>query len=129
GGRAEVRRGDAVATVARLAASGARYDLVLADPPYASREAARLLDAVARTGLLAPGGLLVLEVPRRDPPGPPRGLRLDDERRYGDTLVVRYVEGRPAPGDRPDAPGGPAGRHAGNGRTGTPGEHGGEGDA
>lgn len=88
---AEVRRGDAVRAVARLAAGGARFDLVLADPPYASREAVRLLDAVAAAGLLASGGMLVLETSRHDAPGRRPGLRIDDVRRYGDTLVVRYV--------------------------------------
>jgi 16S rRNA (guanine(966)-N(2))-methyltransferase RsmD len=92
--RAHVHREDAAGAVRRLAAAGRRFHLVLADPPYASDEASRVLDAVAGAGVLAPGGAVVIEVSRRHAPGPRPGLRLVDERRYGDTLVVRYEEGR-----------------------------------
>jgi len=95
-GSAEVRRGEALAALRRLAAVGRVFDLVLADPPYASGDAARLLEALPAAGILAPGAPLVLELSRRHAPEVAAGLRVVDERRYGETLVVRYEVGRAA---------------------------------
>lgn len=123
--RAEVRRGDAVATLARLAAAGARFDLVLADPPYAGGEAERLLGALAGAGVLAADGSAVVEVSRRRVPPCPAGLRLDDTWRYGDTLVLRYRVG-PADGAERDAEkDAPAGGEASAAAPGDRGERGG----
>jgi 16S rRNA (guanine(966)-N(2))-methyltransferase RsmD len=70
---------------------GERFDLVFSDPPYALRAGQPTLDALAAQALLAPGARVVLETDRREPlPEPPAGLRLDDERRYGDTRVLVY---------------------------------------
>lgn len=68
-------------------ASGA-YDLVFADPPYdvGDDEIAAMLAALA--GLVAPGGLVVLERAARsaDPVLPP-GLATERHKRYGDTAL------------------------------------------
>lgn len=101
--RGRVLQGDVRRILGRLAAEGPRFDLVLADPPYASDEGAWLLETLPATGLLARGGLLILEASRRQRPPPCPGLRLADERRYGDTLVLRYEEEDPEPG--PASPG------------------------
>jgi 16S rRNA (guanine966-N2)-methyltransferase len=111
-GRARVLRGDARRALERLAREGARFDLVLMDPPYGAEDALEALRELARGGLLAPGGTLVLETSRRHPPERVPGLALVDERRYGDTLVVRYApEGHPpdacADGDEAGGPVGP----------------------
>ncbi len=90
--RARVVRGDAKATLRRLAREGERFDLVLVDPPYASGEAPRVLASLAGTGILAPGATLVLESSRRDELATPAGLVVLDERRYGDTKVTRFAE-------------------------------------
>jgi 16S rRNA (guanine(966)-N(2))-methyltransferase RsmD len=89
--RARIVRGDVRGALARLAREGARFDLVLLDPPYGSPDAVPALRAVAEGALLAPGGTLVLETSRRHPPERVPGLALADERRYGDTIVARYV--------------------------------------
>jgi 16S rRNA (guanine966-N2)-methyltransferase len=63
-----------------------QYDLVLLDPPY--RLAPRLgpqLSALV-SAVLAPDGLAVSESDRRDPLDLP-DLPIQDERRYGDTLI------------------------------------------
>ena len=107
--RARVVRGAVLPALARLAREGARFDLVLMDPPYGAPDAAPALHALARTGLLAPAGTLVLETSRRHPPDRVPGLALADERLYGDTLVARYVrsdEARDAVGDGAAAEGG-----------------------
>jgi 16S rRNA (guanine966-N2)-methyltransferase len=66
-----------------------QFDLVFSDPPYALRAAQPTLDALAAANLVAPEGRVVLERDRREsPPVPPDGFDLEDERRYGDTLVL-----------------------------------------
>jgi 16S rRNA (guanine966-N2)-methyltransferase len=70
----------------------ARFDVVLADPPYATPadEVQDVLRALVDGGWLAPGAVLVVERPSRERdwewPTPLVGLR---ERRYGEALL-RY---------------------------------------
>lgn len=57
--RAKVYKGKTLRTIEALAGG---YDLILADPPYGdSGEMGRLLDRLQSPGLLAEGGLAVLE--------------------------------------------------------------------
>jgi 16S rRNA G966 N2-methylase RsmD len=104
-GRARVLVGDAARSVRRLAASGERFDLVLLDPPYASRELPRALAALVEGGVLEPGAMLVAESGGCHAVPVPRGLRQLDERRYGQTRIVRYVAdaGDPRHGGSPTA--------------------------
>lgn len=90
------RREAAEVCLKRLS-GGVPFDLVLLDPPYADRSVTRVLARLAASGLLAPAGLVVVESDRRHAPGAIAGLAVLDERRYGDTLISRYV---PA-GERP----------------------------
>lgn len=87
--RAAIRSGDAVGAVRRLAGEGRRFDLALLDPPYASGEAQRALQALRDARILVPGGLVVIESGRRHPVPVVEGYRMRDQRRYGDTLVSR----------------------------------------
>jgi 16S rRNA (guanine966-N2)-methyltransferase len=65
------------------------YDLVFSDPPYALRRAQKTLDVLASADLVSPGSRVILERDRREPqPVPPDGFDLEDEHRYGDTLVL-----------------------------------------
>jgi len=67
--------------------SGAAFDLVFSDPPYAMEAAQATLDAVA--GLVAPEGRVVIERGKREaPPAMPDGFEVAAERRYGDTVVL-----------------------------------------
>ena len=101
---AEVERGDVAAAVRRLARARRRFDLALLDPPYLEPlEALRALRALATSGILAPGALVVAETSRRPALPPIDGLELIDERRYGDTVIHRLTP-RPAAG--PPATGG-----------------------
>jgi 16S rRNA (guanine966-N2)-methyltransferase len=90
-----VRVQDAFAAIAQLATEGARFDLILADPPYGEKnvgrrstsEAQALLDDVHLPTLLAPEGLFVLGHTKRDtldivPPWHERKLL-----KHGDTLM------------------------------------------
>jgi 16S rRNA (guanine966-N2)-methyltransferase len=68
---------------------GERFDLIFSDPPYALRAGQTILDGLSSNGLLAAAATVVLEMDRREPaPSPPSGLRLVDERRYGDTRAL-----------------------------------------
>ena len=63
---------------------------VFLDPPYrhAATLGSELVDGVA--AVLVPGGLVVGESDRREPLDL-SPLTLDDERRYGDTLIRLYA--------------------------------------
>jgi 16S rRNA (guanine966-N2)-methyltransferase len=85
---------DAARALGQLAAKGERFELIFSDPPYALRAAQRTLDEIARLGLLAPGGRLVLEHGKEEPPPlAPEGWLLDS-RSYGEAHVT--VLTRPA---------------------------------
>jgi 16S rRNA (guanine966-N2)-methyltransferase len=79
--QAAVRRGRALSALQ----AGDQYDLVLLDPPY--RDAARLGPELteALPPVLTPSARVVSESDRRQPLE--LGLPLEDERRYGDTLI------------------------------------------
>ena len=85
GGTAEVRRADALRYLGSASGAARQYDLVFLDPPY--RLAGRLGSELtaALPAVLAPGAAVVAESDRRAPLD--LGLPLEDERRYGDTLI------------------------------------------
>lgn len=90
GDRCRIVVGSAVEVLPRLAP--ARFDLILADPPYDGDEAARFLPRVAALGLLVAEGTLVLERAARGPvlPVPAGPLTLVRSSRYGDTRLEFY---------------------------------------
>jgi 16S rRNA (guanine966-N2)-methyltransferase len=70
-----------------LAADRDRYDLVLADPPYASVDYAELAGPLRR--LLAPDGLVVLQTPAKVEPALD-GLLVRTSRRYGSARLTLF---------------------------------------
>lgn len=84
---ATLLRLDAVTALAHESASGRKYDLVLADPPYAMTN----YDALARylPGVLAEDGLIVLESAAKAEPQL-SGLAVRSSRRYGSTRVTLF---------------------------------------
>jgi 16S rRNA (guanine966-N2)-methyltransferase len=65
---------------------GLAFDVVFLDPPYGKSMGEAALDA-ARTGnWLAPQSLIVWE--EGSAPTLPEGFTLEDQRKYGDTLVT-----------------------------------------
>lgn len=75
--RTTVHRGDALRFADRLPPGS--YDVILADPPYARDDAARLVALFRRAGF---GRILAVEHPAG------LGLAGDDTRRYGDTAIT-----------------------------------------
>jgi 16S rRNA (guanine966-N2)-methyltransferase len=88
---AEVVRRDARSWLRAARERADPYDLVFLDPPY--RQAPELGPVLAEpvAAVLAPGGLVVSESDRRTPLDLPT-LTLEDERRYGDTLIRFHAQ-------------------------------------
>jgi 16S rRNA (guanine966-N2)-methyltransferase len=66
-GNARVDSGDALAYVKRTMSLGGEgpFDLIFVDPPFDSGLQGPVLELIARSGVLAPGGFCYLECPRR----------------------------------------------------------------
>jgi 16S rRNA (guanine(966)-N(2))-methyltransferase RsmD len=77
---------EALAGLERLAKSGAQFDLVYVDPPYASGLVGPILGALRK--LLVPGGDVLVET-GEGMAEVPQGWRLVDRRRHGSAVVER----------------------------------------
>lgn len=86
-----VEPGDVSRVLQALGCRGARFDLILLDPPYRSTEAGRALTALTAAGVLAEGAVVVVESGRRHPVPVVAGLAPVDERRYGDTVITQLA--------------------------------------
>jgi 16S rRNA (guanine(966)-N(2))-methyltransferase RsmD len=91
----QVRVQDVFAAMTQLAAEGAAFELVLADPPYGPKNvgcrstslAQQLLDNPVLPRLLAPAGLLVLGHTKRDTLAFPAPWREKKLLKHGDSLM------------------------------------------
>jgi 16S rRNA (guanine966-N2)-methyltransferase len=91
----EVRTQDVLAALGQLAQVGARFDLILADPPYGEKNlnrrseswAQRLLDEPSLPALLSEAGLLVLGHAKRDTLSIPAWWTERKILRHGDSLM------------------------------------------
>jgi 16S rRNA (guanine(966)-N(2))-methyltransferase RsmD len=84
---ATVLRADATAGLVQETSAGRKYDLVLADPPYAMTDYETLVRYLPR--VLAEDGLLVLESAARTEPEL-AGLAVRTSRKYGSTRVTVF---------------------------------------
>ena len=79
----------------RTAGSGAAFDIVFADPPYVQARdggLAELAAALKQHGVVAPGGLLIAEMPVDAPVAALPGWEILRDRTYGKTrLVIRQL--------------------------------------
>lgn len=95
----QVRVQDVFAVLTQLAATGAQFDLVLADPPYGEKNIGRrstsfaqqLLDDANLPRLIAPGGLFVLGHARRDTLTVPAPWHEKKLLKHGDSMM-RFLE-------------------------------------
>jgi 16S rRNA (guanine966-N2)-methyltransferase len=85
---ARVVNGDVLRTIAQEATAGAKYDLVLVDPPYGMLTEIQLSLARHLPPLLAADGVLVVETAGRVQPELPLPIRTS--RRYGTTQVTLF---------------------------------------
>jgi 16S rRNA (guanine966-N2)-methyltransferase len=65
---------------------GAPYTLIFLDPPYHKHLGEAALASAQAGAWLAPGAVIVWE--EGTPPVPPPGFTLEDQRKYGDTVVT-----------------------------------------
>ena len=79
----------------RMTTTRRRFDGVFLDPPYGKGLAVEALEAVAKLGLVAPGGWVNVEVGRRE--ATPAAVQAEEgvlvrvrEDAYGDTLLALY---------------------------------------
>lgn len=108
-----VRVQDVFGAIGQLAAVEARFEVILADPPYGEKNVGRrstslaqqLLDEPRLPGLLSPGGLLVLGHTKRDTLAIPAWWKQEKLLRHGDSLM-RFLSAAPAsvPPGSPCAP-------------------------
>ena len=84
----EVWTAPAVRALKGLAKRGDQFDMIFLDPPYEQGWVERTLKALARSDLLRPTGIVVVEHSAREPVNASYGtLVLKDQRQYGDTLL------------------------------------------
>jgi len=80
----------AARALALLAREGARFDLVLVDPPYGEDQSDPVLADLVRLGLAADDADVVVETATRDAAPRAPGLAAASARRYGDTTLHFY---------------------------------------
>jgi 16S rRNA (guanine966-N2)-methyltransferase len=85
---ARVVHGDVLRTIAQEENAGAKYDLVLVDPPYGMHTEIQPRLASHLPPLLAADGVLVVETDARTEPELP--LRVRTSRRYGQTRITLF---------------------------------------
>lgn len=103
--RVELRVQDVFAVLPQLKASGRKFDLIIADPPYGEKNvgrrstslAQRLLDDPDLPSLLVPGGRLIVGHARRDQVEIPSAWDDRKQLNHGDT-VIRFLELPEPPG-------------------------------
>jgi 16S rRNA (guanine966-N2)-methyltransferase len=94
----DIRVQDAFVAIAQLAASGQKFDLILADPPYGEKNigkrsesfAQKMLDVANLPSLLTEGGLFVLGHTKRDTLMMPAYWTEKKMLKHGDT-VMRFL--------------------------------------
>ena len=87
GGEIAVLEDDAGRALLSLAARGVRFDLVVADPPYETKNGGAL---AAVADVLTPEGIFVLQSDRLGEPPDPPGLFLLERRAYGRNVFSFY---------------------------------------
>ncbi len=89
--KAEVHTEEAGRFIQRAEKTGLEFDIVFADPPYASEETDKILPLIDSGSVLKRGGCLVVEAPsNRGPKEGLHSLRLVRKYRYGDTSLFLY---------------------------------------
>lgn len=82
--------------IRRLASDRRSFDVVFVDPPYESGLYEQVMLALSMSGLIAPGGVAVVEHARRFAVDPVYGpLIMKKDRQYGDTGVAYFHRTEP----------------------------------
>jgi len=85
---------DALRAIRRLDGAGEpAFDLVFFDPPYAAEDRAAILTALFASALVGAETTVVVEGSKRHPLPAIEGVRVVDERRYGETVLQWLATG------------------------------------
>lgn len=88
---AEILQLDVIQAIANLNAADRRFDIILADPPYAGKELAELLLHLLGSGApVTSSGIIVLETDCKTELLLPENLTLLSRKTYGDTAVWMF---------------------------------------
>ena len=80
------------AAIRFLAAKQMQFNFIFADPPYNTTIGEKTLTLVSRSTILKPGGILMLEYAKNEPPlFAPSGLRLVRKKEYSNTVIDFYT--------------------------------------
>jgi len=94
-GKAVVYKQPAAEFLKRTSLPGSSFDIVFADPPYASPETAEIPHLVGGSDILKQGGCLVIEhSSKAEMPAEAGLLQLVKKYRYGDTMLSLYRKGK-----------------------------------
>jgi len=89
--RAQIWVAPVARSIRKLDRAGEKFDLIFLDPPYDKGWVSTTLEAIGRSSLLNPAGIIVVEHSGREAIKPSYGdLILNDRRRYGDTSLSFY---------------------------------------
>jgi 16S rRNA (guanine(966)-N(2))-methyltransferase RsmD len=89
--RAEIHCEQAEAFLKRASRAGETFDIIFADPPYASDEIAKMLPLIDEYGILdAQGAVLCEHATKLKVPDAAGTLILKKQYRYGDTMLALY---------------------------------------
>jgi 16S rRNA (guanine966-N2)-methyltransferase len=90
-GMTEVFTGAAERFLKRTEVTELTFDIIFADPPYASEEIEKILPSIDAGDILRPGGCLVVEHPaKKTIVVPCKNLRQIKNYKYGDTMLTLY---------------------------------------
>jgi len=90
--RSEILNMDALDAIQRCVVRGSQFDLAFFDPPYLSDLYQSVPDAIASSGILVSGSVLVIECSARNRlPESYGSLKRFDRREYGETALELFV--------------------------------------
>ncbi|KPL07582.1 hypothetical protein AMJ86_04000 [bacterium SM23_57] len=84
--------GDAFTMIRKLSSHGHQVDLILADPPYGTQLTQKIVRTVSQSGILTPGGKLVLEFRKGEALADQSNLTLLKSRLIGETGLAIWEQ-------------------------------------
>ena len=79
-----------IAAISQLEHEGSSFDIIFLDPPYGMGLLGQTLDALGRSRILSPEGILIAECHVDEPEPPAEPFILQDIREYGSTRMLFY---------------------------------------
>lgn len=92
-GQSRINHGDAFQEIIRLRNSDRIFSLILADPPFKAFFRERIIHSVMESGILEPGGILIIEHDSHDPDNHEHGFRLIRQKQMGQSYISVYHRG------------------------------------